>query len=220
MAFVCGGGGFLYYASVLVIYVTFSTVTKTNDVVFFFQFDYGSILLSIVAEFLGAAVAINIVDRLGRVPSIFSGYMFGGLLLTTLCYGNALGLSRWYLLPLAIGARLFIMSGVCITSTATAELLSTEIRTTGQSVVTAVGDVAGAMSVLVAWGPDKIISGGILLVISVTVSAVATLLPETAWLAMGTTMDGNNNKNNVEEEFSFKPEAPSREVQIVENVEE
>ena len=75
-------------------------------------------------------MVILMVDRFGRIaPQSFS-YLFGGLfvLLLSMSARKSLFLSTLA----AFCARIFEMMATCLTWVTTAEVLSTEIRTTGK----------------------------------------------------------------------------------------
>lgn len=102
------------------------------------HFDYKAIFISASAEALGLFVVIQTVDTIGRIPSQVGSYIFGGIFLFTLTMlsGSA---NNTTLIVFAFFARAFEMMGSCVTWVSTAEILSTEIRTTGHSAANAMG---------------------------------------------------------------------------------
>ena len=99
-------------------------------------FDYRAIFISASSEVLGLFIVINTVDRIGRIPSQVASYIFGGVFLFSFAMltGTA---SNSTLTAFAFCARMFEMMGSCVTWVSTAEILTTEIRTTGHSTANA-----------------------------------------------------------------------------------
>lgn len=99
-------------------------------------FDYRAIFISASAEVLGLFIVIHTVDRMGRIPSQTASYILGGgfLFSFAMLAGTA---SNSTLTGIAFCARMFEMMGSCVTWVSTAEILTTEIRTTGHSTANA-----------------------------------------------------------------------------------
>jgi len=93
-------------------------------------FDYKAIFISSTAELVGTALAIALVDRVGRVPTQVCAYTLGGISIFSLCLlaGTA---QRTLLITIAFIVRVNEMIGTCVTWISTSEVLSTEIRSTG-----------------------------------------------------------------------------------------
>jgi hypothetical protein len=94
-------------------------------------FDYSAIFISSCAELVGLVLAIALVDRVGRIPSQVSSYAIGGVGLFFLCLFSHYDGSRMILITLSFIVRIVEMTGSCVTWTSTAEMLSTDIRSTG-----------------------------------------------------------------------------------------
>ena len=201
LSVVWAGFGLLYYSTVLIITLVFAhdkdETTRNSGV----DIDYVAITMSVLSEFVGVTMVLLTIDRWGRVVSQVYSYLLGGICLGVLCWlsnpavvsddedgGNSNNGRRGWLVALAFGARLFWMSGSCVTWTITAELLTTEVRTTGHSLVNAIARVTGGLSPFVVQGfgwPFSVV-GVVLLVASLVTTAASWTLPETKGIAMGT----------------------------------
>ena len=95
------------------------------------DFDYFAIFISSCAEVVGTTIAISQVDLFGRTPTLVGAFILAGVSMFFMCIlsGNV---SRLLLIILAFLARAAEMSGACVVWISTAELLSTDIRTTGE----------------------------------------------------------------------------------------
>jgi MFS family permease len=109
-------------------------------------FDYGALWISTSAKFLGSTVAIGLVDSVGRIPIQVICFAMAGICVSVLCLlalydhddtdgSSEIGLShshrRNVLLFFGFTARVFEMAASCVTWVSTAEILTTDIRTTG-----------------------------------------------------------------------------------------
>ena len=96
-----------------------------------YHFDYSAIFVSSSAELLGTSFAILLVDRVGRIPLQVVSYAMAGIAVCSLCVFAANDAKRDILILLGFIARIFEMSGTCTTWVNTAEILTTDVRTTG-----------------------------------------------------------------------------------------
>jgi hypothetical protein len=87
---------------------------------------------------------------------------------------------RSHLIVFSFLARMFFMSASCATWVSTAEILTTEIRTTGHSAANAVGRLSGSFSpyLLTNATPYPVI-GGVMFAISLFTTVCVIKLPET-----------------------------------------
>lgn len=171
------------------------------------NFDYRAIFISASAEILGLFIVINTVDTFGRIPSQAASYIFGGLFLfsLTMSVGTA---NNTVLTVLAFFARAFEMMGSCTTWVTTAEILSTEIRTTGHSAANAVGRTGAFMSpYLVGTNNSLKTVGSVMIAIHLFTAWCAWHLPESKGRDLGHTSlekDGGEDKEeNEESELSY-----------------
>lgn len=190
------GLAFLYYGAIIAITLVFATSGKSgssasvenyigNDHVY--SFDYGAIFTSASAELAGTTLIILLVDRLGRVPSQSASYLLGGISVFCLCLlASQDNPHRGQMILAAFLARLFFMSASCATWVSTAEILTTEIRTTGHSAANAVARISGAFCpyFVSSTTPFRTI-GAVMLAISVSTCIFSWHLPETNGKSMG-----------------------------------
>ena len=149
------------------------------------QFDYQAIFISSSAELIGTALVLFLVDRAGRIASQVSAYLIGGVCLFLLCFFSESG-SRPFLICLSFFSRVCEMMGSCVTWVTTAEVLSTEIRTTGHSAANAVARTGGFFSPYLVGGKLPLPTVGIImLVIHLFTAFCASRLPETRGKRLG-----------------------------------
>ena len=149
------------------------------------QFDYQAIFISSSAELIGTALVVFLVDRAGRIASQVSAYLVGGICLFLLCFFSEGG-NRPFLICVSFGARVCEMMGSCVTWVTTAEVLSTEIRTTGHSAANAVARTGGFFSPYLVGGKLSLPTVGIImLVIHLFTAFCASRLPETRGKRLG-----------------------------------
>jgi hypothetical protein len=86
------------------------------------------------AELVGTTFVIFTVDRAGRIPLQMVSYAMAGICVCALCILASQEAERSVLISVGFAARIFEMSGSCVTWVSTAEILTTEVRTTGKSV--------------------------------------------------------------------------------------
>jgi MFS family permease len=183
------GFAFVYYGTIIAITLVFdgSEQTSIDSDQNMYSFDYGAILASASAEVAGTTLIILLVDRVGRIPSQSASYLFGGISVFCLCIlASQDNPHRGQLILTAFLARMFFMSASCATWVSTAEILTTEIRTTGHSAANAVARFSGAFSpyVVSSTTPFRTI-GAVILTISVSTCLFAWNLPETKGKSMG-----------------------------------
>lgn len=150
-------------------------------------FDYSAIFISSCAEVVGAAIVIAVVDRIGRIPTQVASYTFGGLFVFLLCYFSNKS-SRPLLIAFSFAARVAEMSGSCVTWISTAEIFSTEIRTSGHSVTNAVARLGGfIMPYILSADLSLKYIGAMMLFIHFGTALASYHLPETKGLDLGQT---------------------------------
>jgi hypothetical protein len=173
---------FVYYGAIIVI-----TDDPDQDGAESYNFDYWAIFTSASAEVVGTTLIILLVDRIGRIPSQALSYFAGGCSLLILCLlASQEDPSRSHLIVFSFLARMFFMSASCATWVSTAEILTTDIRTTGHSAANAVARLSGAFSpyLLTNATPYPVI-GGLMFAISLSTATCVWNLPETKGLNMG-----------------------------------
>mmetsp|Transcript_52985 Transcript_52985/g.158595 ORF Transcript_52985/g.158595 Transcript_52985/m.158595 type:complete len:561 (-) Transcript_52985:22-1704(-) len=185
------GFGFGYYGTIIAVTRVFGSendeggdhaITGDDTV----AFDYGAIFISSSAELLGTIMVILTIDRIGRVPTQVLAYCVGGISLFLLCIFSTTW-SRSSLVTVAFFARVSEMMGSCTTWIITAEVLSTEIRTTGHSAANALSRLGGFVSPYVVAGNYTYLPlvGIIMLLVHGLTAFCASRLPETKGRAIG-----------------------------------
>ena len=174
------------------------------------QFDYQAIFISSSAELIGTALVVFLVDRAGRIASQVSAYLIGGICLFLLCFFSESG-NRPFLICVSFGARVCEMMGSCVTWVTTAELLSTEIRTTGHSAANAVARTGGFFSPYLVGGKLPLPTIGIImLVIHLFTAFCASRLPETRGKRLGHALSMADNGGG----YQFETEMSSAETRV------
>jgi MFS family permease len=181
-----GAFAFGYYGTLLAITKVFDRENEASSESDSYSFDYGAIFLSSSAELVGTTLVILVVDRIGRIPSQVISYTLAGTSVCLLCTLASMGSSRTLLVGLSFLARVFEMGGTCVTWVSTAEILDTEIRSTGHS-------TANAMARLGAFFCPFLVEGGtplariglIMLVVHAFTVVCVSKLPETKGKGMG-----------------------------------
>ena len=170
-----------------------------------YDFDYGAIFASASAEVAGTTLVLLTVDKLGRVPSQVVSYACGGIAVFAMCMAaDSPAATRRFLIGMGFLARMFFMSASCTTWVSTAEILTTEVRTTGHSSANAIARLFGACSpfVVSASTPFPVI-GSVLLGFGLLNAVTSYNLPETMGRGMG--MSHTNEIKKTEKEL---PEPP------------
>lgn len=189
------GFAFAYYGTIIAVTLVFSTNVDSNDTTEpvdpncnrAFGFDYGAIFASASAEVAGTTVVLLTVDRVGRIPSQVVSYAVGGISVFAMCMGAHGGTaSREFLISTGFLARMCFMSATCTTWVSTAEILTTEVRTTGHASANAIARVFGAVSpfVVSASTPYPVI-GSVILFFGLLNAFTSYNLPETMGRGMG-----------------------------------
>ena len=183
-----GAWGFFafgYYGTVMAITEIFDsegdsdTESKNN-------FDFGAIFVSSSAELVGTTVAIICVDTVGRIRLQVWTYALAGLFVCSLYFAAAYNYNRNALVALGFGARIFEMIGTCVSWVSTAEILTTEVRTTGHSAANAVARIGSLFSPFLIEGHGSLIKKGlVMLAIHTGTVFCVSQLPETKGMRMG-----------------------------------
>lgn len=152
-----------------------------------YSFDYSAIFTSASAEVAGTTIILLVIDRIGRVRSQVYSYLGGGICVALLCHSaNQDNPTRSHLVMLAFLSRMFFMGASCGAWVSTAELLSTEIRTTGHAASNAVARLSGAFCpYLVNATTSYPTIGTVMFLMSMAACNVVGKLPETTGKAMG-----------------------------------
>jgi len=181
---------FGYYGVIMLITEIFENgqggggdTTTTDDVLSSprkYNFDFGAILVSSSAELVGTTLAILAVDRIGRIQIQIASYAAAALSVCALAFMASQESDRSILIVLGFLARIFEMSGTCVTWISTAEILTTEVRTTGHSAANAVARIGAFFAPFLMVGDGSVMKKGIVMLIMhcVTISCVSQL-PET-----------------------------------------
>ena len=169
------GLAFTYYGTILLVTLVFADGSDESI------FDYGAILTSASAELAGTTLALFTMDRWGRVRLQTSAYLLGGVSVLGLCCSS----SRWVRIVWAFLGRLAFMCGSCTTWISTAEVLTTDVRTTGHAAANAVARLGGALSPYLVTQATPMV-GFILCGVSWMTAWAAAHLPETSGKSMGT----------------------------------
>lgn len=181
------GMGFAYYGSVLTITEIFaSSSAKSNAQNEKISFDYGAILFSSLSELLGTILVIVLIDKMGRVPIQVLSYLFGGTFIFLLCFSNGHS-HHSVIVCYAFLTRMFEMMASCVTWVLTAELLPTELRSSGHSAANAIGRIGAFFSpFLVASDYLSLRELGIIMfIVHVMTSICVFYLPETSGTDLG-----------------------------------
>lgn len=125
------GFAFSYYGTIMVVTRIFGS-EENGDNGERIYFDYGAIFVSSTAELFGTIIVIALVDRIGRIPTQFVSYLCGGVGLLLLCICSSFGANKIIIILLAFSVRICEMAGSCVTWISTAEILTTDIRSTGK----------------------------------------------------------------------------------------
>lgn len=205
-----GGFGLGYYGAILSVTKVFDTegsaATWSNStfsngtmidsdspaVVATTDFDYSAIFISSSAELVGTTLVIVLVDRVGRIPSQVVCYVLAGICIFMLCTLASVAKSsgdatsdRWELVGLGFILRAMDMAATCTSWVMTAEVLSTEIRTTGHASANAIARIGAFFSpFLVDILPLQTL-GIVMLVVHWFAAACVSTLPETKGASMG-----------------------------------
>eukprot|EP00751_Fragilariopsis_kerguelensis_P050434 CAMPEP_0171050028 /NCGR_PEP_ID=MMETSP0736-20130129/52098_1 /TAXON_ID=186038 /ORGANISM="Fragilariopsis kerguelensis, Strain L26-C5" /LENGTH=263 /DNA_ID=CAMNT_0011502605 /DNA_START=901 /DNA_END=1692 /DNA_ORIENTATION=+ len=163
-----------------------------------YSFDYGAIFVSSSAELFGTTFAIFSVDTVGRIPLQVVAYAMAGVSVCSLYLSAANDANRIVLIALAFAARIFEMIGSCVSWVSTAEILSTDVRTTGHAAANAVSRVGALFSPFLIEGHTSLVKKGLIMLAIHAVTVIfVSQLPETKGSYMGlaqhvTSVDDND----------------------------
>jgi len=153
-------------------------------------FDYSAIFVSNSAELVGTTIAIFSIDTLGRIPLQVLSYAIAGVLVCSLYFAAAYECNRTVLVTFGFGARIFEMIGSCVSWVSTAEILTTDIRTTGHSAASAVARIGSLFSPFLIEGHSSLIKKGlVMLLVHAGTVYFTSQLPETKGSRMGLLQD-------------------------------
>ncbi len=148
------------------------------------DFDYFAIFISSASEFLGTALAIELVDSIGRVKALVGSLLLGGISMFCACIFNGT-MSRMMIVAFAFLSRASEMAAACITWISTAELLSTNMRSTGHAAANSVARFGAFLSPFIVNEGALVTIGVILVIVSILAASVAYELPETSGIELG-----------------------------------
>jgi len=176
--FLWGAFAFTYYGTIMTVMRIFK---KNND----YAFNYSAIFFSGFAEIVGTVVLVLLIDRIGRVRILVGSLVCGGIFVLLLCM-TSMDNYPWVAIMFAFLARLSEMMLSCILWLCTAELLTTEIRTTGHSAANAVARIGGFISPYIVSDNSSLLLVGIfMLCVHLLGAYVASNLPETKGTHLG-----------------------------------
>jgi len=193
---------FGYYGTMMAITEIFdsegkSSVQGQNHT---YSFDYGAIFISSSAELVGTTFAIFSVDTVGRIPLQVVAYAMAGVSVCSLYLSAANDANRIVLIALAFVARIFEMIGSCVSWVSTAEILSTDIRTTGHAAANAVARIGSLFSPFLVEGHSSLVKKGlIMLAIHAVTIVFVSQLPETKGSHMGPAQHASVDDNDDDE---------------------
>lgn len=183
-----GAFAFGYYGTIMATTRVFESHSNKTDEE---SFDYGAIFISNAAEIVGVTLVIATVDRFGRIPSQVVSYCLTGVLLALLCALAEFGAHRYILVTLGFGVRMFAMAATCVTWVSTAEVLTTDIRSTGHSVANALAKIGAFFCPYLVEGDTKLWKIGLSMFFVHTFTAFCiSKLPETKGQDLGATEGG------------------------------
>lgn len=150
------------------------------------DFDYTAIFVSSAAELVGTTLVIVAVDRAGRISSQVVSYTSAGVCVCLLCVLASVGSSRNLLVSLGFTARVFEMAGTCVTWVSTAEILTTEVRSTGHSTANALARLGAFCTPFIVQGSIPLTYVGLIMLLTHLFTALCvSKLPETKGRGMG-----------------------------------
>lgn len=166
------------------------------------SFDYAAILISSSAEIFGTLLVILFIDRIGRVYTQIGAYLSCGISVFLLCILSDYA-DRNMLVALAFIARIGGMAASSSTWVATAEIFSTEIRSTGHSATSAISKLGGFfIPYLVACGTSLQTIGTLMLVFHVLAALCLSQLPETNGVDLGSVKARQNEERRTISDYS------------------
>lgn len=199
------GFAFTYYGTIIAITLAFSGSSDEyldEDAKGHYSFDYGAIFTSASSEIAGTTLVILLIDRIGRIPTQTISYIAGGTSMLLFCYATAIGASRSVMMVTSFFARMFFMGGSCSTWVSTAEIITTEIRSTGHSASNAVARLSGSMSPFLVKSSTGFNTIGLTMMLVSFLTAIFVYhLPETNGKRLG---EVNEEKEKSEETRKYQ----------------
>eukprot|EP00934_Nitzschia_sp_Nitz4_P002900 Nitzschia sp. Nitz4//scaffold57_size113557//13151//14779//NITZ4_003982-RA/size113557-processed-gene-0.151-mRNA-1//-1//CDS//3329554819//2890//frame0 len=184
---------FGYYGTIMIITEIFAKEGPTTDddnTSETYNFDYGAIFVSSSAELVGTSFAISSVDSVGRIPLQVVSYFMAGTCVFSLCFFASRDAHRDVLIALGFAARIFEMAGSCVSWVSTAEILTTDVRTTGHSAANAIARIGSLFAPFLVQSDSSLARKGfIMLTIHLITVSCVSQLPETKGSHMGTTRE-------------------------------
>eukprot|EP00588_Corethron_pennatum_P020372 CAMPEP_0194328878 /NCGR_PEP_ID=MMETSP0171-20130528/46233_1 /TAXON_ID=218684 /ORGANISM="Corethron pennatum, Strain L29A3" /LENGTH=495 /DNA_ID=CAMNT_0039089387 /DNA_START=93 /DNA_END=1580 /DNA_ORIENTATION=+ len=180
--------GFGYYGTIILSTTrVFQSNESTNDdaVTTGPEFNYGALFVTSTAEIAGVLLSILTVDSWGRVPSQVLGYAGGGISVFLMCTLSENGAPVAILTLVAFIARTFEMSASCVTWISTAEIYSTEIRSTGHSVANVMCRLSAFCCPFVVENASLRMVAFIMVLVHLLGVISGAFLPETKDVALG-----------------------------------
>ena len=149
------------------------------------EFDYAAIFLSSAAELIGTTLAIKLIDSEGRIKTLVGSCVIGAIGTFAMCALDVTNV-RWALICCALVARAAQMSMACTAWIVTAELLSTEILSTGHAAVNAIARFGAFFSPFLVDGEFSLLKIGSVLCITQLITAISSsTLLETKGVELG-----------------------------------
>jgi MFS family permease len=181
---------FCYYGTIMATTRVFESGSGNDDITDADDgtpptFDYSAIFLSSAAEFVGLTVVIMLVDRIGRIPSQMMSYAAAGCCVCALCIMAGDNYPRVLLISLVFGSRVFAMAGTCVSWVMTAEVLTTEVRSTGHATSNAVARMTAFFCPYLVDDLPLFQVGLILLGVNILTVLFVCRIPETKGKSMG-----------------------------------
>jgi len=190
------GLAFLYWGTIQVVTLVFTETTEedattnnsSSSTSSNLNFDYAAIFSSSCAELVGQTMVIFMISWAGRAQITSLMYLLGGISIFVLCMAaSQKESSRAMMIVLAFIARGLAMGASSMTWIVTAELLPSQVRTTGHAAANAIARLGGAVSpFLINESVDMYIIGTVMGCVSIATSVIAWNLPETRGIALGT----------------------------------
>mmetsp|Transcript_17019 Transcript_17019/g.19676 ORF Transcript_17019/g.19676 Transcript_17019/m.19676 type:complete len:472 (-) Transcript_17019:118-1533(-) len=180
---VWAGFAFSYYSVIMTITRLFDAEEEDEEEDQL-AFDYIAIFISASSELVGTALAIMVVDSFGRVKALVAAFLIGGSSLFMVCvFHDVLGRSAQ--VGFAFLSRASEMAAACITWISTAELLSTNMRSTGHSAANAIARSGACFSPFLVNSGTLATIGIVIISVNIVTAFFASKLPETAGIEMG-----------------------------------
>jgi len=179
---------------------TVTKVTEAND------FDYSAIFISSSAELIGTTLVIALIDRVGRIPAQVFGYGAAGIAIFLLCTiasthpSDAARSDRLELVALGFLLRALDMAATCTSWVSTAEVLPTEVRSTGHSSANAMARIGAFFSPFLVDTVSLETLGIVMLFVHWFTAAMVFGLPETKGAHMGGHGGGSGSVSGEEPE--------------------